>query len=1077
MAHAAGQTAPQAVTARAKLRHAVRKVIDPTRAVHPTLASLSHTDLLKAARLLERNERMARMSRAAPPHLAALHRVNTLTTKALKGALQNLDAAKEKAKDAEAALEDEKRQQTYDGAQLAGDLHFYTPEQIHARKKLRQHKRIEELLCFWWHASSNHDDANDDGFLDRCEYEKLYYRLLRAFDEDDIDENDLTHEQAREAFEEDWRKDSGGDGTIDCCEFKDAIFELADHWCESTDAVEYIEYLEMMYSKVFKDLIACHEAEGAVYGTDVMDTMDASERHAFLGMTGAEREAWLREHRGDRADARSFDFASSSTHNAQGLGASKHRGEQLAFGSSSDRLGSAAATASISLRLRENLSFAAWKKDQVDKKHAAEHLAFGSSAGRFDLQQEVAQSGGLEAESSQEQGLGTSKHRGEQLAFGSSSDRLGSAAAMNPECDSWIPGDVGQAHANEGVGFGSRIGHDLRLEAATASDSSGTGASAGRTQQQHENAQAFNSAGSRFEEGGRQDVPRTELFGAADLVSANGGASHSSTAFGGAAGRLGDGVVASQGAAGGSEFYVPASSIGGGSGGAGFGGGMDDSGGGNGKHGETTGAVSSDWKRSAYQRPQQGFEPSRPASHPYVMAHSTVGQHGSTNNTSKSPGQSLPYDPVHPSARASAHGRVSELGRHAPEPSGKQIQPTLSDANSTPRAPCPPSAVTTERRDQHSQDGAVQSFTSASRRAQDDNFASRRLHGTSGPEATIVNRPVNSPQHLQHRDRAGEPVAGASARYPTHALNYGAVVTPGYASKEAAADDFTMMSMTAAQRKVFAALSETERLVFLALPLSRREEFLGLPAGVRAEALNRLQRDSLPDPPMGTCTRLERGAQPLAVCPLSLTRPAVSRLYSASAEQIRALNWASGGVSGGSAAHGVEPFQPRRLPPPPPSAFTLFRVRLQPVVSAACPGDNAATVSDRVREAWRHAADRYTGSAYTSLRSECIRDAAQRRDEYDERIGLASKPLQLRESNACGALAVPRKMQHELPLFEQLDITLDVGKAQQIANAAPTTPNRKFAHAPWHNHATAGTAFATALSWRWRARVSPERVW
>jgi hypothetical protein len=1030
------------------------------------------------------------MSRAASPSapgdesvcglkLAALHRVNTLTKKALKGALQNLDAVMEQAKDAEAALEDEKRQQTYDGAQLAGNLHFYTPEQIHARKKLRKHKRIEELLSFWWHASSKHDDDNDDDLLDREEYEKLYYRLLRAFDEDDDDENDLTHEQAREAFEEDWEKDSGGDGTIDCCEFKDAIFELADHWCESTDAVEYIEYLEMMYNKVFKDLIACHEAEGAVYGADVMDTMDASERHAFLGMTGAEREVWLREHRGDRVDARSFDFASSSTHNAA------HATNRTGPLRQSPSVGAATAvaafggdaTASVSLKLRRNLSFAAWKKDQVDKKDAAEHLAFGSSARRFDLQQEVAQSGGLEAEYSQEQGLGTSKHQGEQLASGSSSDRLGSAAAMNPECDSWVPGDGGQAHANEGVGFGSRIGHDLRLEAVTASDSNGTGASAGRAHQQHENAQAFNSAGSRFEEGGRQDVPRTELFGAADLVSAN-GASHSSTAFGSAAGRLDDAVVASQGAAGGSEFYVPASSIGGSGGqGAGFGGGMNDSGGGDGKHGEI-GAVSSDWNRSAYQRPQHGFEPSRPASHPYVMAHSTVGQHGSTNNTSKSPGQSLPYDPVHTSARASAHGQVLELGRHAPEPSGKQIQPTLSDADSSPRAPCPPSAVATERRDQHSQDGAVQSFTSASRRAHDDNFASRRLHGTSGPEATIVNHPVDSPQHLQHRDRAGGPAAGASTRYPTHALNYGAVVTPGFASKEAAAHDFTMMTMTAAQRKVFAALSETERLVFLALPLSRREEFLGLPAGVRAEALNRLQRDSLPDPLMGSCTRLERGAQPLAACPLSLTQPAVSRLYSASAEQIRALNWASGGVSGGSAAHGVEPFQPRRLPPPPPSAFTLFRVRLQPVVSAACPGDNAATVSDRVRDAWRHAADRCTGSVYTSLRSGCIRDAAQRRDEYDERIRLASKPLQLRESNACGALAVPQKMQHKLPLFEQLDITLDVGKAQQIANAAPTTPNRKFAHAARHNHATtAGTAFATALSWRWRARVSPERVW
>ena len=42
---------------------------------------------------------------------------------------------------------------------------------------------------------------------------------------------------------------------IDEEEFKGAIFELADHWCEGVDAIEHIQYLEMMYNRVVRDLI------------------------------------------------------------------------------------------------------------------------------------------------------------------------------------------------------------------------------------------------------------------------------------------------------------------------------------------------------------------------------------------------------------------------------------------------------------------------------------------------------------------------------------------------------------------------------------------------------------------------------------------------------------------------------------------------------------------------------------------------------------------------------------------------------------------------------------------------------
>ena len=269
---------------------------------HPALA---HHDPGKAARILmqqearQEEEDTRAAAGIAPLGLSVLRQVHFLARKQVAQAIGSVELAKAKAAAAEEAMACTQRHATFDGAQVAGSLHFYTPEQIHARKKLRKHKRIEELLSFWWHASSKHDDDNDDDLLDREEYEKLYNRLLKAFADDDDSENDLTHEQARAAFDEDWEKDSGGDGAIDEEEFKDAIFELADHWCEGVDAIEYIEYLEMMYNRVFRDLIMCHQQEAGVYSATILDAMSSEEeRQRFLHLTKEEREKWFRRHGG-----------------------------------------------------------------------------------------------------------------------------------------------------------------------------------------------------------------------------------------------------------------------------------------------------------------------------------------------------------------------------------------------------------------------------------------------------------------------------------------------------------------------------------------------------------------------------------------------------------------------------------------------------------------------------------------------------------------------------------------------------------------------------------------------------------
>lgn len=54
---------------------------------------------------------------------------------------------------------------------------------------------------------------------------------------------------------DDFRDDSGGDGSVDHEEFRFAVFQLADQWTASVEAEEYIEFLKRGYKIVFNDLM------------------------------------------------------------------------------------------------------------------------------------------------------------------------------------------------------------------------------------------------------------------------------------------------------------------------------------------------------------------------------------------------------------------------------------------------------------------------------------------------------------------------------------------------------------------------------------------------------------------------------------------------------------------------------------------------------------------------------------------------------------------------------------------------------------------------------------------------------
>jgi len=942
--------------ARNKFRVAVKKhiqlrkpadlaeLVSSLQFAHPALA---HHDPGKAARILmqqmarQEEEDMQAAAGIAPLGLSVLRQVHVLARKQVAQAVGSVELAKAKAAAAEEAMACTQRQATFDGSQVAGSLHFYTPEQIHARKSLRQHKRIEELLCFWWHASSKHDDANNDEKLNKEEYERLYNRLLKAFADDDDSENDLTHEQARVAFDEDWEKDSGGDGAIDEEEFKDAIFELADHWCEGVDAIEYIEYLEMMYNRVFRDLIMCHQQEAGVYSATILNAMSSEEeRQRFLHLTKEEREKWFRRHGGHHDEEGKDPRAAKDRWRHAQRSATKHT---------------------------QGFSYEQWRNRAGSRQQDEFAHGFGSNTTRFAVE---------DTPSSAEHYLGDgegSKQDEHVHGFGSNITRFAAEDTQS------------SAEHYLGDGEGSK-------------DSAHHGSSAGRFSH---GSSGTNGDGAGWERDQRvSDTAHHSTFGHTPTLGYSPTGQYVKS-------RNGERDQCVSDAAHHSTF------------------GHDSSG---------TNGDGAGWERD--QRVSDAAHHST-FGHTPTLGYSPTGQYVKSRNA---PAGNRLGGAV---ATRYTFGPMTGLPRpdweHAGSSQTDQAEQTASDEMEV-------------QRQLQLLDDQPHLKLLVRQQAEDQRQALPHL---PLPEHRNRNRKADAFFEQNAVAAVFEPFASASS---TSSSNYGAV------------EALTVLAMPASQRQAFAAMTATERLVFLALPVMKRAEFLDLPPTARADALGRLEG--------GTATK--------AAASFDTTRPALSRLYSASAEQIRAFNWAGGG---GNAAHGVEPFQPRRLPPPPPSAFAFFRMRLQPVVSAACPGENAATVSDRVRDAWRQAGSPSEGSKAREiwqscngvtpdifdLREACTREAQARRGRYDRYVALAAQPLQLRET--CAPLdghAEPAPMTHPIPLFERLELAVDLARATAVATSVSQCPGERPAAAT-SAAASAAVAMASPL-WRVKTQKRPQTV-
>lgn len=143
-----------------------------------------------------------------------------------------------------------------------GDMDHYSPKNQAKREALfDDDEAINKELDRWWRAAELYIDRDKNNRLELPEYEIFYHRLIKIVQEDALEGEELDEEEARKLMEADFHADSGADGSIDREEFRFAVFEMADHWTDSVDADEYLEFLKRGFEIVFDDLIASGRAQ------------------------------------------------------------------------------------------------------------------------------------------------------------------------------------------------------------------------------------------------------------------------------------------------------------------------------------------------------------------------------------------------------------------------------------------------------------------------------------------------------------------------------------------------------------------------------------------------------------------------------------------------------------------------------------------------------------------------------------------------------------------------------------------------------------------------------------------------
>ncbi|GAX74740.1 hypothetical protein CEUSTIGMA_g2187.t1 [Chlamydomonas eustigma] len=122
-----------------------------------------------------------------------------------------------------------------------GDADLYTQEAIQSRHKIRVDSRVIDVIRDWWKFVPREVPEQGIPYLTKSVYCAMVViiqmMLLPRFKM----QGDIEYDP-----EEDWLDDNKGQDVMGYPDFFDALFELADMWCESVSAVDYAALLSQL---------------------------------------------------------------------------------------------------------------------------------------------------------------------------------------------------------------------------------------------------------------------------------------------------------------------------------------------------------------------------------------------------------------------------------------------------------------------------------------------------------------------------------------------------------------------------------------------------------------------------------------------------------------------------------------------------------------------------------------------------------------------------------------------------------------------------------------------------------------
>ena len=162
-----------------------------------------------------------------------------------------------------------------------GNSDYYTPEALTLRRQLRHHADIVTAYRKLWvgvlRLSTElglHTEASEENSVPRGGYRQFYWKLWLHMGADAADEEDVR--EFDDTFYEDWRHDVGEGGAeeqfMNFEQFSTAVYELADHWCDSLDPVDYVQFIDSL--------------EGCAHGTPAAPPERAEHSGSLRGRSG-----------------------------------------------------------------------------------------------------------------------------------------------------------------------------------------------------------------------------------------------------------------------------------------------------------------------------------------------------------------------------------------------------------------------------------------------------------------------------------------------------------------------------------------------------------------------------------------------------------------------------------------------------------------------------------------------------------------------------------------------------------------------------------------------------------------------